>query len=311
MRIRLTPRDVQRILAAARGVRENRADGVRLSDHIEVDIGSPLSDAIQERARFVIHRFDSEIYDRLDEERRRVAELLSDGHQALRAGVPRRAGDIFSRGFDLQERRIFRHAYSSSVIEGNALLREGINAMTTLICGGAETAYNNANAQLGVGDGGPVTLTGTLTFTQNSKTVTGSGTAFTTELVVGDWIRATTSTTYYRVSSIASDTSLTLERLFEDATESGVTGYRLDVGSTDLPGTVTWKGMDAGYPTFGSGQNMVFQSVFGGAEGNHAWKVFGVRNGATANKNMNMKFSDQGTKTSGQTWTLTLTIELM
>jgi hypothetical protein len=34
----------------------------------------------------------------------------------------------------------------------NLLLNEGINAMWTLICGGAETAYNNANARLGVGD---------------------------------------------------------------------------------------------------------------------------------------------------------------
>ena len=36
--------------------------------------------------------------------------------------------------------------------EGNLLLNEGINAIWTLVCGGSETAFNNANARLGVGD---------------------------------------------------------------------------------------------------------------------------------------------------------------
>lgn len=37
-------------------------------------------------------------------------------------------------------------------IEGNLLLNEGINALWTLACGGAETAFNNANSYIGVGD---------------------------------------------------------------------------------------------------------------------------------------------------------------
>lgn len=36
--------------------------------------------------------------------------------------------------------------------DGNLLLNEGINAMWTLICGGSETAYNNTNARIGVGN---------------------------------------------------------------------------------------------------------------------------------------------------------------
>jgi hypothetical protein len=36
--------------------------------------------------------------------------------------------------------------------DGNVLLNEGITAMLTLIIGGAETAYSNANAELGVGN---------------------------------------------------------------------------------------------------------------------------------------------------------------
>ncbi len=42
------------------------------------------------------------------------------------------------------------------IIEDNLLLNEGINAMWTLICGGTETAFNNANARLGVGDSSAV-----------------------------------------------------------------------------------------------------------------------------------------------------------
>lgn len=43
-------------------------------------------------------------------------------------------------------------AFETVEVPGNALLGEGITAMLTLITGGAETAYNNANAYLGVGD---------------------------------------------------------------------------------------------------------------------------------------------------------------
>ena len=66
-------------------------------------------------------------------------------------------------------------------------------------------------------------LTGTLTFTQTSSAVTGTNTLFTTELKVGDYIRAATSSTWYRVASIATNTSLTLSTNFAGATETGVT----------------------------------------------------------------------------------------
>lgn len=53
------------------------------------------------------------------------------------------------------------------------------------------------------------TLTGTVAITANSATVTGTGTAFTTELVVGDLLVA--NGLEIRVSAIANTTSLTLE----------------------------------------------------------------------------------------------------
>lgn len=43
-------------------------------------------------------------------------------------------------------------AYEVAEIHGNLLLNEGIGALLLLLIGGAETAFNNANARLGVGD---------------------------------------------------------------------------------------------------------------------------------------------------------------
>lgn len=81
---------------------------------------------------------------------------------------------------------------------------------------------------------------------------------------------------------------------------------------TGLQGTTTtFKAMDTGYPLkSGTGNTTVeFQSVFGSSEGNHAWNEFTVDNGSTANKNLNRKVSAQGTKASGQTWTVKVSIQ--
>lgn len=306
MKIVLSVKDIQSAIQKHGGI-----ENLKSSDKIAVGVGRSVSDCIVENAVFNLHKFDSDIYDGLARERRQVAEMLLEGHKHRDLKNPDKADEFFQRGFDLQEKLVNSHAHESSLINGNALLDEGINAMTNLVCGGAETAYNNANAQLGVGTSAAPSLTGTCTFTQNSKSISGASTLFNTELVVGDWIKATTSTVWYRIASIASDTSLDLERLFEETTESGVTGYNLDVSLTDLQGTVVWQGMDTGYPTFGSGQNMVFQSVYDGSTANQAWNNFGVRNGASADKNMNLKYSAEGTKSAGQTWTLNLQIDLL
>lgn len=131
--------------------------------------------------------------------------------------------------------------YEVSEIKGNILLNEGINELWTVLCSSGGTKYDNANAQLGVGDG-----------------------------------------------TVAEDAS-----------------------QTDLQGSnTTWKGMDGGYPTYGTDQKATFRATFQSDEANHGWQEFSVRNGATANKNLNRKVSDQGTKTSGQVWELTLEITL-
>lgn len=55
------------------------------------------------------------------------------------------------------------------------------------------------------------TLTGTVTFTHASETVTGSGTAFSTELEADDYIRLSSGSRWYQIESVESATSLTLK----------------------------------------------------------------------------------------------------
>jgi hypothetical protein len=68
------------------------------------------------------------------------------------------------------------------------------------------------------------TLTGTVTFTHASRTVTGAGSAFLTELYSnydnknGYLIGSSTGTKYYQIAHIGSNTSLTLAEPFEEST---------------------------------------------------------------------------------------------
>lgn len=80
---------------------------------------------------------------------------------------------------------------------------------------------------------------------------------------------------------------------------------------TDLQAATnkTYKGMETSYPSR-SNQTVTFRSVYGTADANYAWAEFIVDNGAVALKTMNRKVSDQGTKASGQTWTLDVQITL-
>ena len=70
------------------------------------------------------------------------------------------------------------------------------------------------------------------------------------------------------------------------------------------------KAMNSGYPTYGTSQKVTYQADFGSSEANFAWNEFGVFNASSGGDMMNRKVSSQGTKTSGQTWRLTLEITL-
>ena len=131
-------------------------------------------------------------------------------------------------------------AYETTVIDGNLLLNEGIAVLLALLTGGAGTAFNNANAFIGVGD---------------------TGTA-------------------------------------EAAAQTGLSA----------PTNKLYKGMEATYPQIAA-QTVTFRAVFGSAEANFDWNEFTVANGnSDAADNLNRKVSAQGTKASGQTWTLDLQI---
>lgn len=88
----------------------------------------------------------------------------------------------------------------------------------------------------------------------------------------------------------------------DSATAEGATQTDLQAATNKL-----YKAVEATYPQT-SGQTLTWRAVFTGAEANYAWNEFSVDNGAAAGKNLNRKVSAQGTKTSGQTWTIDLQI---
>lgn len=80
-------------------------------------------------------------------------------------------------------------------------------------------------------------------------------------------------------------------------------------GQTDLQAATNKlrKAMSASYPSRAS-QTVTWRSVFGTSDANYAWNEFAVFNASTAGTMLNRKVSAQGTKTSGQTWTVDLAI---
>jgi len=104
-------------------------------------------------------------------------------------------------------------------------------------------------------------LTGTVTFTSGSPAVTGSGTAFTSELEVGSYISKSGSDNWYRVATITDDTNIVLAINCADtgADTSGATRYwfeyvyifceknhYVEPTQTDFAGTIN-AGVAAGY----------------------------------------------------------------
>ena len=80
---------------------------------------------------------------------------------------------------------------------------------------------------------------------------------------------------------------------------------------TGLQGTnKAYVGMESGYPSR-SGKTVTWRAVFDGSTGNFSWQEFTVANGSDDSAvNINRKVSDQGTKASGQVWTVDLQLTL-
>lgn len=131
--------------------------------------------------------------------------------------------------------------YAVERFEKNLGLNEGLNVIASLICGGAGTPYDSANAYIGVGD----------------------------------------STT----TAAASQTGL------------------------QAPTNKAYAGMEAGYPTFGTNQQIVWRASFADGEAQFAWNEFTIEN---ANLGLGApllrKVESKGTKTAGEIWELTVTV---
>ena len=84
----------------------------------------------------------------------------------------------------------------------------------------------------------PTALTGTTAWTLNGTTVTGTGTLFTTELVIGDFISAPDGN-WYEVITITSNTSATLYKKYPSATASGHSSQKLGITDTGAAATST------------------------------------------------------------------------
>ena len=82
-------------------------------------------------------------------------------------------------------------------------------------------------------------------------------------------------------------------------------------GQTDLqaPANKLRKAMDATYPQRATNV-LTFRATFGTAEANFAWNEWGVFNAAAAGQMLNRKVEALGTKTSAQTWQLTVDLTL-
>ena len=77
----------------------------------------------------------------------------------------------------------------------------------------------------------PTALTGTTAWTLNSAGVAGTGTLFTSELAIGDFISAPDGN-WYEVITIGSDTSATLFKKYPSATASGHSSQKLGITDT-------------------------------------------------------------------------------
>jgi len=186
-------------------------------------------------------------------------------------------------------------------IERDVLLNEGISTLIDLICGlGTPTAWDNANARIGVGDGDE----GAPTW------------AASTSYALGDKVKPTTPNDNVYECTVAG-TSGTTEPVWPTTEGATVTDGTVewtcrsgtpDAKQTDLIGVnKLYKGMNAGYPQK-SAQNSIWQADFVDGEAEWKWEEQTIDNGSVAAVNLCRQNTDLGTKPPGQTWRLEGTI---
>lgn len=96
----------------------------------------------------------------------------------------------------------------------------------------------------------------------------------------------------------------------DSATAAAATQTDLQAASNKLR-----KAMEATYPQHTDGTvvgsaTITYRSSFGSGEANFAWAEWGIFNAAAAGRMLNRKVESFGTKGSGTTWVLTITLSL-
>jgi hypothetical protein len=72
-----------------------------------------------------------------------------------------------------------------------------------------------------------------------------------------------------------------------------------------------YKGMDTGYPIYGTDRKAIFRATFGSTEANFAWNEWTVANGdSDLAINLNRKVESLGTKTEGTSWILNVELSI-
>jgi hypothetical protein len=90
----------------------------------------------------------------------------------------------------------------------------------------------------------------------------------------------------------------------------GTSSTPATAADTDLGANGVWKGMDSTYPSRAS-ETLTFKSTFGTSDANQAWNEWAIDNGSVAHVLLNHKAPvTLGTKTSGETWVLTVTVTI-
>ena len=114
-------------------------------------------------------------------------------------------------------------------------------------------------------------LTGTLTFTNGSTAVTGSGTAFTTELAVGEYIQLDADKTVGKIATITDDTNIVLDSNYVGTGGSGAgsqvelsISYLVDTGASEIAHTMGGETIDIIFPEAVNIEEMPFGSLASG-----------------------------------------------
>lgn len=129
-------------------------------------------------------------------------------------------------------------------------------------------------------------LSGTLTFTENSTTLTGSGTAFTTELVIGDFVYGGDGVEY-EIITISSDTAAVLYKKYPESTQAGIACVKVGItetgaaasSSTQVQKIMSGGSLTTGYLIVSGGWDLATETQAGTTKFKQRHGTFATRNG--------------------------------